>query len=400
MASSGNSTAALVNHLEYNAFGAITSQTNSAYQPLQTYTGQILDSATGLLYYDARWYDPGVAQFVSEDPIGFAAGDANLRRYVGNSMPNAVDPTGLDFVDVDDQIAIWVEEDSLGRNGQSHDLGHVEGDTITLRPQYGGGQISLSRLKQFVDAGLRHQSLYMHVSTLTGLSDDDKQFSIRFAISEVYFQTKNATYRAGDQCDEEGNITASAGANGPLAAILIMHMIRQVAIDLAIEFAGGTAITAIAKGGKLFLRAGGETIELTVEQVAKKLGKNADEVDLAAIARQLDGKKLDDVLAANRKLPRFEGPKPNYSVNPAHVPGTLRHGKTPLPVDADEVFRHAVPDDPVNPRNWYGRNANGQIYRFSGGNDGTAHFSGIDGVGDGIRNITKYARQRLEEMLR
>ncbi len=71
-----------MNHLEYNAFGTITSQTNSAYQPLQTYTGQIQDSATGLLYYDARWYDPGVAQFMSEDPIGFAAGDANLRKFV------------------------------------------------------------------------------------------------------------------------------------------------------------------------------------------------------------------------------------------------------------------------------------------------------------------------------
>jgi hypothetical protein len=104
-------------------------------------------------------------------------------------------------------------------------------------------------------------------------------------------------------------------------------------------------------------------------------------------------------IAPNGKLPRFEGPKPSYSVNPAHVPGSLRRGKTPLPPDAEEVFRRAVPDDPINPRNWYGRNADGQIYRFSDSNDGTAHFSGIEGIGDGIRNITRYARQRLEEMV-
>ncbi len=30
------------------------------------------------------------------------------------------------------------------------------------------------------------------------------------------------------------------------------------------------------------------------------------------------------------------------------------------------------------------------------GNDGTAHFSGIDGVGDEVRNLTKYARERLD----
>ncbi|MBL8817437.1 MAG: RHS repeat-associated core domain-containing protein [Planctomyces sp.] len=72
------------------------SGTGNEYSPQRSYTGREPDAVTGLLYYDARWYDPGVAQFISEDPIGFAAGDANLRRYVGNSMPNAVDPTGLE----------------------------------------------------------------------------------------------------------------------------------------------------------------------------------------------------------------------------------------------------------------------------------------------------------------
>jgi len=94
--STGPAQATHRNHIEYNAFGAITSQTNSAYAPLQTYTGQILDTTTGLLFYDARWYDPRLGRFISEDPIGFSAGDANLTRYVGNSWPNATDPSGLD----------------------------------------------------------------------------------------------------------------------------------------------------------------------------------------------------------------------------------------------------------------------------------------------------------------
>lgn len=88
--------AILRNHLEYNAFGQITSQTDATYAPVQTYTGQILDTATGLLYYDARWYDPLLGRFVAEDPSGFGAGDANLSRMVGNSFPNGTDPSGLD----------------------------------------------------------------------------------------------------------------------------------------------------------------------------------------------------------------------------------------------------------------------------------------------------------------
>ena len=36
-----------------------------------------------------------MGRWLSQDPIGFAAGDANLYRYVGNGATNAVDPTGL-----------------------------------------------------------------------------------------------------------------------------------------------------------------------------------------------------------------------------------------------------------------------------------------------------------------
>jgi hypothetical protein len=95
------------------------------------------------------------------------------------------------------------------------------------------------------------------------------------------------------------------------------------------------------------------------------------------------------------KLPRYNGPKPKYAVNPMHAPGTLRRGKTPLPADAEAAYRRAVPDDPIDAEHWYGRGDDGTIYRFSNSNDGTVHFSGADGVGDGIRNITDYARRRL-----
>src|SRR5687768_15308569 len=44
-------------------------------------------------------YDPTIGQFLSEDPITFAALDWNLRRYVGNSPTNFTDPTGLEAED-------------------------------------------------------------------------------------------------------------------------------------------------------------------------------------------------------------------------------------------------------------------------------------------------------------
>ena len=39
-------------------------------------------------------YDPVSTTFLSVDPLGFDSGDPNGHRYVRNSPPNAVDPTG------------------------------------------------------------------------------------------------------------------------------------------------------------------------------------------------------------------------------------------------------------------------------------------------------------------
>jgi RHS repeat-associated protein len=98
-------------------------------------------------------------------------------------------------------------------------------------------------------------------------------------------------------------------------------------------------------------------------------------------------------------LPRFNGPKPRYHVNPAHRPG-YNPRKTPLPPDAEIVYRRAVPDDSIKPKNWYGINGKSQVYRYACSNDNSAHFSGIDGVGDGIRNMTDYARDRIRQLRR
>ena len=98
---------------------------------------------------------------------------------------------------------------------------------------------------------------------------------------------------------------------------------------------------------------------------------------------------------APSRLPRYEGPKPSYVVNPQHVRGSLKRGKEVLPPDAEEVYRTAVPSNPETGGHWFGKNADGTIYRFSNGNDGTAHFSGSDASPDGIRNITPYAKKRL-----
>ena len=86
-----------VREVDYNTAGAVIASTDpAAVDELFGYTGRDWDTHTGLQYNRARWYDPNTGRWLSQDPIGFGGGDANLYRFVGNGATNATDPSGLD----------------------------------------------------------------------------------------------------------------------------------------------------------------------------------------------------------------------------------------------------------------------------------------------------------------
>ncbi|MBD2168526.1 putative Ig domain-containing protein [Calothrix membranacea FACHB-236] len=84
-----------INQLDYSSFGQIITESNPVASDRFGFTGREYDEETGLYYYRARYYDPSLGRFISQDPIGFEAGDTNLYRYVNNSPLNGIDPTGL-----------------------------------------------------------------------------------------------------------------------------------------------------------------------------------------------------------------------------------------------------------------------------------------------------------------
>jgi RHS repeat-associated protein len=75
----------------YAPFGN-TTITGSSANPYQ-YDGRENDT-TGVYFYRARYYNPTLQRFISEDPIEFAGG-FNLYAFVANSPIGYVDPTGL-----------------------------------------------------------------------------------------------------------------------------------------------------------------------------------------------------------------------------------------------------------------------------------------------------------------
>ncbi|MEO7730872.1 MAG: RHS repeat-associated core domain-containing protein [Kofleriaceae bacterium] len=81
----------------YEPYGMTTADTGNA--NTQQYTSRendVVGNGQGLYYYRARYYMPGTARFVSEDPIGWTSGQANNYAYVGGNPIDFRDPFGLE----------------------------------------------------------------------------------------------------------------------------------------------------------------------------------------------------------------------------------------------------------------------------------------------------------------
>ncbi len=83
----------VVDSYAYDPFGSITGQVESVPQPFK-FVGRfgVIADPNGFYYMRARYYDPAVGRFVSEDPSGFSGGDVNLDTYVnivGKPQPEA-----------------------------------------------------------------------------------------------------------------------------------------------------------------------------------------------------------------------------------------------------------------------------------------------------------------------
>jgi RHS repeat-associated protein len=100
-----NAAGSIANTYTYDSFGKLTASTGSLVNPFQ-YTARESDIETGLYYYRARYYDPSAGRFLSEDPLQFGGGQANLYAYVGNDPSNWIDPGG------------WIHQ---GPDGRLHD---------------------------------------------------------------------------------------------------------------------------------------------------------------------------------------------------------------------------------------------------------------------------------------
>ena len=149
-----NNAGALANTYTFDSFGHLTAHTGTLTNPFQ-YTGREFDSETGINYYRARYYDPTIGRFLSEDPWDQGP---NLYAYVDNDPTNLVDPLGLYTIApprpghpitpppspaldnllhcIENRLHISLTVTST-TEGHHQDPGHAAGTTVDIRPPSG-----------------------------------------------------------------------------------------------------------------------------------------------------------------------------------------------------------------------------------------------------------------------
>lgn len=79
---------------EYDAFGNENSD-NTDDSNSFGYNGEYLDRETGLIYLRARYYDPSIGRFISEDPI---KDGSNWYAFCNNNPVTFIDPSGMEYL--------------------------------------------------------------------------------------------------------------------------------------------------------------------------------------------------------------------------------------------------------------------------------------------------------------
>jgi len=87
-----NAAGEVIQRYDYTPYGQTRTLNAGTTNPYQ-YTGRERD-ASGIYYYRARYYSPGMGRFISEDPIGLGGG-TNIYAYVAGDPISATDPYGL-----------------------------------------------------------------------------------------------------------------------------------------------------------------------------------------------------------------------------------------------------------------------------------------------------------------
>ncbi len=162
--------------------------------------GAEFDQETKLYYMRARYYDPQLGRFISEDPLGIAGG-LNLYAYAENDPVNGRDPTGLTMMTMCHYTDWYVDGKYVGTD-TDYCLTYDDGGGLKGDPPGAGGPI--------VSGGVGHGG-----GSGAGSRGPDRFHYTTSALKELYLCPRGLRTI---QDVAYNNVTVTFGS-GPLAGI-------------------------------------------------------------------------------------------------------------------------------------------------------------------------------------
>ena len=229
----------LIEHLDYDVSGKIARAVDATgVNPIAldnlfssfAYAGRTWDGDAGVYYNRARWYDANTGRFISEDPIGFGGGDANLFRYAYGDPVNFRDPSGLQI------------DGSFGPENYSHDIAFdfpadlgistgIQTDFWsggwTLNVTIGAGPISIGQPNySAIIAGMQQDALTQRLTTVIDFDSagfDPSRLSSLSTAERQRLQTQLNTF---DFSEQQLQLAIQNGLSGESLAVLRMQVSR------------------------------------------------------------------------------------------------------------------------------------------------------------------------------
>lgn len=316
--------------------------------------------------YGFRIYDPRIGKFLSIDPMTISFASWTPYSFAMNRVIDGVDLDGLEWTKAD---LLKLKETATTILNQT-----VDGLSTAARG-------SANAITNALSLGL--------TDNLPGTFGTDKAHCYKN-------DAKKITYLVGRVVGDVSAFVMGTAEINTGAGVALATGIETVGIGAA------TGAAAVAHG---YLVQGTATADLTqtlaqlsllgVKIIEEKPNTTSSGTDQQV--KNANGSNPSSSKSNTASNQRYDGPKPEYQINEKHV--KLRNGQdaTPLPGDAEEVYKNAIPDDPQKPKHWYGLNKDGKIYRYSSSNDGKAHFSGRNDTEPGIKP-SAYAKERLKKL--
>jgi RHS repeat-associated protein len=173
------------------------------------YTGHKYDADLALSYMQARYYDPVIGRFYSNDPVGWTASNPvmsfNRYLYVNNNPYKYTDPNGEYLESVWDAASLSVGLTSLGSNlanGNWADAGLdalgviADGAALALPVVPGGASIAISASRKGAD----------FIATADGAVVHNSTSGVRNSLEDAGMSGTTVTNKAGTESGTIHNV--------------------------------------------------------------------------------------------------------------------------------------------------------------------------------------------------